>query len=135
MISMLSPDLISSFTWYQVISGGGSPRTSTSNLIGFPARTIVVFKFVRSILGFTKIMSILINYFRTLVGSTEFEDVKYSRALNLQICILEASEGGEGPALFTATTRNWYSPFSFKSGILAASSFPGTSIAFSQSGL
>ena len=45
------------------------------------------------------------------------------------------SDGGDGPALLTATIRNWYSPRSFKSPTLHSSLSPGTSPAFSQSGL
>jgi hypothetical protein len=60
--------------------------------------------------------------------------------VNLQaLCLtrwdLVGSDAGDGPALFTATTRNWYSALSLRSGTFASSWSPGTSIAFSQSGL
>ena len=57
------------------------------------------------------------------------------RFLYLTRCILVGSEAGDGPALLTATMRNWYSPFSLRSTTLASSWSPATSAAFSQSGL
>lgn len=45
------------------------------------------------------------------------------RDLCLTICIFVGSDAGDGPALFTAITRNWSSDFSFKSGTLAFNSF------------
>ena len=36
------------------------------------------------------------------------------RFLYLTRCVLVGSEGGDGPALLTATMRNWYSAFSLR---------------------
>lgn len=57
------------------------------------------------------------------------------RSLCFTRCICVGSDGGDNPALLTATMRNWYSPRSFRSTTLPSSLSPGTSPAFSQSGL
>lgn len=57
------------------------------------------------------------------------------RSLCFTRCICVGSDGGDSPALLTATIRNWYSPRSFRSTTLPSSLSPSTSPAFSQSGL
>lgn len=59
----------------------------------------------------------------------------HSQDLCLTRCILLGSDAGDGPALLTAMMRNWYSACSLRSGTLAVSWSPATSIAGSQSGL
>ena len=59
---MLPPDLTKVSLWYHVVSGGGSPRTSTSYLTGLPALTIIGLRFVLSILGLTIKVYIDFNY-------------------------------------------------------------------------
>jgi hypothetical protein len=49
-----------------------------------------------------------------------FNTHKYLQNLALAICALVGSLGSEGPALFTARTRNWYWFPSFKPGTRAS---------------
>lgn len=126
----------------------------TSYFTIFPALMTIGFRFVRSILGFTVRKRLLayasgtdafLLFFDTThihKNVSQFYKIHLSlySKVNLQAlcftrCVLVGSEAGEGPALFTATTRNWYSALSFRSGTFASSWSPGTSIAFSQSGL
>lgn len=53
-ISVLPPGSIGLSFNVHVIVGAGSPLTSISYFIILPERTIIGFKFVRSIRGFTK---------------------------------------------------------------------------------
>src|SRR5699024_7785963 len=91
----LSPCLTTVPFTCHVTSGAASPLMGTVKLVGRPARTLMSFIASTSIVGAT--------------------------VRGRQVTDSEASDGSDGPALLTATTRNSYSSPSIKSGTVALS--------------